>query len=232
MDYLTQSAVIFCLHTQQLSHYTEAVRKTAWTMRFFGTTRGQILERLCYGTRTVSELAGRLHLTNNAVRAHLAALVRDGLVQPIGTRRGTRKPYVTYDLTAQGQRLFPKAHEPVLRELLNGLSDRLPRTTLNSLLREVGQRLEETYLPGIRRLSKRDRLARLMEALGSAAQLEREGKRESIRGCGCPLGSLAASHPEICQLAAELVGGMIGAEVQEHCDRSSSPRCCFELRGV
>src|SRR5689334_18722230 len=101
------------------------MRKTIWTTRFLGTTRGRILESLCYVPRTVAELARQLRLTTNAVRSDLAALARDGLVQRTGLRRGTRRPFVTYDLTPQGQRLFPNAHEPVLGELVDLLLERL-----------------------------------------------------------------------------------------------------------
>ena len=45
----------------------------------------------------MNELAGELGLSNNAVRTHLTALERDGLVHPSGTRPGPRKPHITYD---------------------------------------------------------------------------------------------------------------------------------------
>lgn len=48
--------------------------------RFFASTRGQVVTLLRRGSRTVDELAGTLGLTDNAVRAHLAGLERDGLV--------------------------------------------------------------------------------------------------------------------------------------------------------
>ena len=48
--------------------------------RFFASTRGQIVTLLRRALRTVDELAGELGLTDNAIRAHLAALERDGLV--------------------------------------------------------------------------------------------------------------------------------------------------------
>ena len=68
-------------------------------------------------SRTVEELAHTLDLTDNAVRAHLATLERDGLVRQAGLRRGPGKPSYTYDLTPESERLFPKAYGPVLRRL-------------------------------------------------------------------------------------------------------------------
>src|SRR3712207_8581849 len=64
--------------------------------RFLETTRGQIVALLRRGTRTVEELAAALGLTDNAVRAHLAALERDGLVRQAGPPGpGARPPSPT-----------------------------------------------------------------------------------------------------------------------------------------
>ena len=56
--------------------------------RFFTSTRGRIVTLLRRASRTVDELAAALDLTDNAVRAHLATLERDGIVQQRGARRG------------------------------------------------------------------------------------------------------------------------------------------------
>src|ERR1041385_5375211 len=77
--------------------------------RFFDSTRGQIVTLLRSAPCTVEELAGKLNLTDNAVRAHLATLERDGLVRQSGLRRGPRKPHFTYVLTDEADKLFPKA---------------------------------------------------------------------------------------------------------------------------
>src|SRR3712207_1307210 len=90
--------------------------------RFFSTTRGQVVQLLRRASRTVEELARALELTDNAVRAHLAALERDGLVRQGGLRRGPGKPSYTYGLTPESERLFPKPYGPVLRRLLDVLA--------------------------------------------------------------------------------------------------------------
>ena len=76
--------------------------------RFFASTRGQIITLLRRSSRTVDELAQALDLTDNAVRAHLATLERDGLVQQRGVRRGSGKPASVYDLTVEADQLFQK----------------------------------------------------------------------------------------------------------------------------
>ena len=79
--------------------------------RFFASTRGQVVALLRRGNRTVEELAQALGLTDNAVRAHLATLERDGLVRQAGLRGGPSKPAYAYALTPAAGRLFPRRME-------------------------------------------------------------------------------------------------------------------------
>src|SRR3954466_9215990 len=106
--------------------------------RFFASTRGQIITLLRRSSRTVDELALALDLTDNAVRAHLATLERDGIVQQRGVRRGSGKPSYVYDLTPEAEYLFPKAYGPVLHQLLDILSEQMTSEEMDVVLRRVG----------------------------------------------------------------------------------------------
>src|SRR5690242_18826132 len=74
--------------------------------RFLPSPRGRIVARLRGGDATVEELAAHLGVTDNAVRAQLAALERDGIVRHEGLRRGTRKPSHLYRLAASVEPLL------------------------------------------------------------------------------------------------------------------------------
>src|SRR5437016_5795969 len=91
--------------------------------RFFTSTRGRIVALLRRSSHTVDELAQALDLTDNAVRADLATLERDGIVQQRGVRRGSSKPAYVYDLHPEAESLFPKAYDRVLRQVLELLSE-------------------------------------------------------------------------------------------------------------
>src|SRR5215208_6098381 len=86
-----------------------------------GTTKWKMLVILCRDRLTVEELADHLSLTDNAVRAQLQRLERDGLVTKAGSRPGVRKPHVEYELTPKALKLFPRAYEPMLVELVDVL---------------------------------------------------------------------------------------------------------------
>src|SRR5918999_163514 len=109
--------------------------------RFFESTRGRIIGLLRGKSGTVNELAEKLELTDNAVRAHLLSLERDGLIRQSGVQRGPRKPHFAYELTAEAEQLFPKAYDALLNQLIATLKGRLPPAALEDVLREVGRSL-------------------------------------------------------------------------------------------
>src|SRR5215469_15896646 len=101
------------------------MQPTYGNQRFFASTRGKIVTLLRRGSRTVEELAEALDLTDNAVRAHLVALERDGLIEQRGQRRSSSKPASIYDLAQAAEDLFPKAYGQVLDQLLNVLHEQM-----------------------------------------------------------------------------------------------------------
>ena len=201
--------------------------------RFFASTRGKIVVLLRRARHTVDELASAVGLTDNAVRAHLATLERDGLVQQRGVRRGEGKPASLYELTPDAERLFPKAHAPVLGALLNVLEERTSSDDMSSAMRQVGHRLGEGLAAP--QGTPRERLeaaARVLGSLGALAEVE-SGEGEGLRlvGYSCPLGTMVDEHPQACLVAEALVARASGLHVTEACDRDAGhpPRCRFEV---
>lgn len=199
--------------------------------RFFESTRGQIVTILRGSPSTVDELATKLELTDNAVRAHLSTLERDGLVRQSGIRRGARKPHFTYALTEEADRLFPKAYDALLNQLIAVLKTRLNPGEIEDVLREVGRAIasETPSGPDATLRSRVQRALTVLEAIGGSAEIEEEDDKIVIRGNGCPLAAAVNVHPEVCRLAETLVGEIVKAPVVEKCDRESRPQCRFEI---
>jgi predicted ArsR family transcriptional regulator len=201
-----------------------------WDQRFFASTRGQIVALLRRTTRTVTEMAAALGLTDNAVRAHLATLERDGMVESRPIRKGVGKPALAYDLTPEADRFFPKAYEPVLGELLGALAERLPPAELDAVLRATAQRLAAGRASAAGTLPERVQAAAdALEELGGVARVESADGAHRIRGQSCPLAAAVPEHPELCQMAAVLVSEIAGAPARACCDVGDRPRCCFEV---
>ena len=198
--------------------------------RFFESTRGQIVTILRGSACTVDELATQLELTDNAVRAHLATLERDGLVRQSGLRRGPRKPHFTYVLTPEADALFPKAYDALLNQLIAVLKNRLKPSEIEDVLREVGRAVAAGAPAGQDELEGRVQTAlKVLEAIGGAATVEQHEDKIVIQGASCPLGAAVSVHPEVCQLAETLVAEIVKAPVHEYCDREGRPKCRFEI---
>jgi len=201
----------------------------------FETTRGKLLVLLCRGPRTVNELMEQLGVTDNAIRAQLANLQTLGFVRQVGLRPGTRKPHVDYELTPDARKLFPTAHEPVLRMLIDVLQERLEPAVNNSLMQEVARRLFTTWVGELSAVDPRRRATELYEKLGELApgiSLIDADQHMEMRACGCPLASITASHPDVCALLAAVLTELLGSQVCERCQRDESPRCCFEISKI
>ena len=199
--------------------------------RFFDSTRGQIVTLLRGAPCTVEELAGKLNLTDNAVRAHLSTLERDGLVRQSGLRRGPRKPHFTYVLTEEADKLFPKAYDALLNQLIAVLKSRMKPAEIEEVLREVGRALaaDAPAGPNVSLESRVQTALKVLEAIGGAAQIELHGGKIVIAASGCPLAAAVAVHPEVCRLAETLVAEIVKVPVEERCDRTGRPKCRFEL---
>jgi predicted ArsR family transcriptional regulator len=200
--------------------------------RFFDSTRGRIVSLLRDGSSTVNDLASKLELTDNAVRAHLLSLERDGLIRQSGVQRGPRKPHFSYELTAEAERLFPKAYDALLNQLITVLKGRLPPAALEEVLREVGRSLAARHASGHTPVDLEGRLQNALEvlkAIGGSPSVGSEDGKLIIRSGGCPLSAAVVEHPEVCELAEALVAEIVGLPVRERCDRGESPKCGFEV---
>jgi predicted ArsR family transcriptional regulator len=203
-----------------------------WRKRFFESTRGKLVALLRRRELTVDEMATALGVTDNAVRAQLAALERDGLVEPRGVRRGGGKPATAYGPTEQFELSLSRAYAALLRHLVHELGDRLSGPDLDRLLTTVGRRWA-AELPHAPPGSPRERLAHaagLLEQLGAEVELEQAGGALAIRGFGCPLGVAVHEQPHTCTAVEAMLSAVVGAKLRERCDRTGrAPSCRFVL---
>ena len=202
--------------------------------RFFESTRGRIVSYLRGSQATVNDLAAHLELTDNAVRAHLLTLERDGLVRQSGSRKGARKPHFAYELTTEGEHLFPKAYDSLLNQFIAVLKSKLSPKVFTETLHTVGRALAAKQKVPSRKLSVERRAQTALttlEALGGSAKLDHSDEGLSIKSQNCPLAAVVAEHPETCQMVETLISELVGVGVKEQCDRTDSPKCRFVLEG-
>ena len=206
---------------------------TRWDERFFETTRGRILAMLRRGTRTIDELATALGISDNAVRAHVAALEASGVVRQRGVRPtgpAGGKPAYAYEVAAEAERLFTRAYIPVLTQLVAVLEERMSPEELKVLLRDVGRRLAASRAPVAGSVRERAEVAAtVLTELGGIVDVEEANGTLTLRGFSCPLADAVRAHPSTCHATEALVAELVGAPVRECCEKGSQPRCRFEI---
>jgi predicted ArsR family transcriptional regulator len=203
---------------------------SGWDQRLLASTRGQVMALLRRRGHTVEELAQALDLTDNAIRAQLNALERDGLVQQHGVRRGGSRPAAVYRLSSQAERLFPKAYETSLRHLVSVLLERFSPEECEQLLRLTGGRIAQEQ--GLAAGGADERLQRSVAVLGSLGALVEVEEHEGttyICGYSCPLANVTTKHREACKLLESMLAELTGLPVRERCHQSKEAECWFEV---
>jgi len=219
------------LTSGNLVHRVGIVATNNWLKRLLAGTRGHILDSLRRSPATISDLTDRLGLSANAVRSHLAALERDGIVELEARQgQGVGKPAHVYRLTAEAQSLTPKAYDTMLSVVLDAARERSGAEGYAQILTAVADRLAGTGPAASATFEERlaDTQA-LLAGVGAHVDVERAGDKLRLRGTDCPLASMVATHPELCSVLAGVIARRLGVAVNDCCDRSATlPRCCFE----
>lgn len=202
-----------------------------WLSTLVGGTRARLLRLVRSAARSINDLAEALSITDNAVRTHVTALERDGLIRQAGEVRATGgKPARLYELTPAAEELFPKAYAVAFTELVRTLKDEMGDDAARDLLRRVGHRLANAGANGHGDEASRIAAAvSRLEAMGGSVECERDDEGWVLKASGCPLSGVVAADPDACVLAESLVSAVTGLPVTEICDRSERPRCAFRV---
>ena len=178
-------------------------------------------------------MAKALGITDNAIRAQLAALERDGLVRQQGLRRGTGKPSYSYALAPEFEPLLSNAYIPLLLRLLHALGERMSPAEMAELLRSVGRRwAAELRAPAGDAMARAAAGSALLNELGGVTEVAEHKGRPLIRGYSCPLSLAVKENPRMCFAIEALLSELLGRPVRECCERDGEKaRCCFEVSG-
>ncbi|WP_129843824.1 helix-turn-helix domain-containing protein [Streptomyces sp. RFCAC02] len=181
-----------------------------------------------HGPSTAAELAGRLGLTQAAVRRHLDTLAAEGLVEPRERRsrgsRGRGRPAKAFALTDDGRDAFDQAYDELAVEALRwieraaGGGERGAAAVL-AFARARAAEQAERCRPYVERAAPGDRVAALAEALsaqGYAAASRGTDVRTGEQLCQhhCPVAHAAARYPQLCDAETEVFSELLGSHVQ------------------
>lgn len=205
------------------------------TDRFLTSTRGKILARLLREPLTVTDLAAEEGISVNAARTHVNGLERDGYVERFRLKHTASRPAAMYRATPEGEVLFPKAYEPVLRALMDEIEGEFGPASAG-VLENVGARLARKYAGG---RTSADTTAEerigialdLLTELGAVLDVERlTGGAIRVEGSGCPLSGAVREHPDLCGMIAAILGEITVLPVEQCCRNDDErPSCRFVI---
>lgn len=199
-------------------------------------TRQQILDFLRrQGRATVKELDTHLGLTSTGVRQHLTVLEREGLVEAHEERGHVGRPALVYELTEQGDALYPKRYDQLANLLLEEVREVAGAQTLQTLLRRVAGRLADPYRERLEDRSLTERVhetKRIIEERGSLADCVQDGGDWLIRQYNCPFPKVASKNSCVCALDVEFVRQLVGADARLSTSLLRGDQCCtYRVRG-
>ncbi|MGY1528624.1 helix-turn-helix transcriptional regulator [Streptomyces sp. MN3] len=187
------------------------------------STRNRVARSILdHGPSTVAELAGRLKLTQAAVRRHLDALAADNVVEARDRRvYGTRsrgRPAKVFALTDCGRDAFDQSYDKLAVDALRwigereGGSDAIAAFARARIAAQAGvyRKAVEAVPPE----KRTEALAKALSADGYAATARSAPVGEQLCQHHCPVAHAAEQFPQLCEAETEFFAELLGTHVQ------------------
>ncbi|MFF2655112.1 helix-turn-helix transcriptional regulator [Streptomyces sp. NPDC058045] len=190
------------------------------------STRNRVARSILdHGPSTVAELAGRLGLTQAAVRRHLDALVADDIVAPREQRvYGTRtrgRPAKAFALTDCGRDAFDQSYDALAAEALHWIARHAGgEAAVAAFARDRLAAQAEKWREALAEVPPEERAQALAAALSAdgyaaaarAAPHPQGG--EQLCQHHCPVAHVAEQFPQLCEAETEFFSTLLGTHVQ------------------
>jgi predicted ArsR family transcriptional regulator len=183
---------------------------------------------------TVDGLARKLGVSRNAVRQHLTALERDGVVTKGARQPSGGRPEQLYVLTSEGHEQFPRQYSWISELLLQALEkrangdlghelERMGEAIGKSLQSQIGDGTDEARIAA---------LAALMAGLGYDARMAASDENEPvIEAQNCVFHKLAFNRPDVCRFDLAMMAASTDTIVEHRKCMARGAECCaFSFR--
>ena len=197
------------------------------------SSQAQILQWLrLHGPLTAEDLAGKLGISAVSTRAILRRLEAADLVAREFEPRPIGRPVGRYRLTPSADALFPKHYEAFAAQLLDTVVGELGPEALDAVLSSWEVRLHahlEGQLPKDP-AARLDALARHQSKYGFMAEVKRDQEGVTLLERNCPIATLAAKYPQICDREAALFSRTLGWKAHlTSCQARGDGICAFRI---
>ncbi|MFF5281034.1 helix-turn-helix transcriptional regulator [Streptomyces sp. NPDC013171] len=187
------------------------------------STRNRVARSILdHGPSTVADLAGRLGLTQAAVRRHLDSLVAENVVEAREQRvYGTRsrgRPAKVFALTDCGRDAFDQSYDSLAVEALRWIERNAGgEAAVAAFARDRIEAQAGTYREAVESAEPEHRteaLAKALTADGYAATARNAPVGEQLCQHHCPVAHVAEQYPQLCEAETEFFSRLLGTHVQ------------------
>ncbi len=190
------------------------------------STRNRVARSILdHGPSTVAELAGRLGLTQAAVRRHLDALVADDVVEAREQRvygaRTRGRPAKVFALTDCGRDAFDQSYDKLAADALRWIAEQEGgQKAVAAFARARIAAQAGAYRKAIEGVSPDKRAEALAKALSqdgyaaTARSAPLPHKGEQLCQHHCPVAHVAEQFPQLCEAETEIFAELLGTHVQ------------------
>ncbi|MGH4027456.1 helix-turn-helix transcriptional regulator [Actinomycetota bacterium Odt1-20B] len=191
------------------------------------STRNRVARSILdHGPSTVADLAGRLGLTQAAVRRHLDALVADDVVEPREKRvygaRTRGRPAKVFALTDCGRDAFDQSYDKLAVDALRWIAksagdgaagdEAVVAFARARIAAQAGAYREA--IEAARPEERTEALAKALTADGYAATARTAPVGEQLCQHHCPVAHVAEQFPQLCEAETEIFSRLLGTHVQ------------------
>ncbi|WP_055698055.1 MULTISPECIES: helix-turn-helix transcriptional regulator [Streptomyces] len=186
------------------------------------STRNRVARSILdHGPSTVADLAGRLGLTQAAVRRHLDALAHENVVEPREQRvygaRTRGRPAKVFALTDCGRDAFDQSYDKLAADALRWIADHHGEGAVVEFARARITAQAETYrrtMDAAPPEQRTEALAKALTADGYAATARSAPVGEQLCQHHCPVAHVAEQFPQLCEAETEIFSALLGTHVQ------------------
>ncbi|MDX2558153.1 transcriptional regulator [Streptomyces sp. TX20-6-3] len=187
------------------------------------STRNRVARSILdHGPSTVADLAGRLRLTQAAVRRHLDSLVADNVVEAREQRvygaRSRGRPAKVFALTDCGRDAFDQSYDSLAVEALQWIERNAGgEAAVAAFARDRIEAQADAYREAVEAVEPERRteaLAKALTADGYAATARNAPVGEQLCQHHCPVAHVAEQYPQLCEAETEFFSRLLGTHVQ------------------
>ncbi|WP_409346287.1 helix-turn-helix transcriptional regulator [Paenibacillus sp. MBLB4367] len=187
------------------------------------------------GPLSTSHLTNQLSITDAAVRHHLHALEKEGLIQSKTVHQSMGRPTLFYRLTEAGNRLFPAGYHTLALDLLDELIQEFGTDSVDRVFRNRMKAMRKNYelkINGKSLQEKIGQLANIQHENGYMAEWAENGDEPGqyvLTEHHCPVIRIADPYSQVCRYELELFEALLDAEVKRTDCIAQNGRSCVYL---